>query len=59
VRSAVCGRLGFLGVRLNEEANARATADAQVSATGSKVAVRIVAAREDVVIARETRRVLL
>jgi acetate kinase len=58
VRSAVCGRLAFLGVRLNEEANADATPDAELSEPDSRVAVWVVAAREDVVIARETRRAL-
>jgi acetate kinase len=58
VRSAVCGRLAFLGVRLNEAANADATPDAELSEPDSRVAVWVVAAREDVVIARETRRAL-
>src|SRR5215208_8106199 len=58
VRSAICGRLAFLGIRLDEEANGAATADAEIAASGSPVAVRLVAAREDVVIAREARRVL-
>jgi acetate kinase len=57
-RAAICGRLAFLGVELDERANAGATADALVSTGGSPVAVHVVAAREDAVIARETRRVL-
>jgi acetate kinase len=58
VRSAICDRLAFLDVRLDERANASATADAEISASGSPVAVWVVAAREDIVIARETRRLL-
>ena len=58
LRSAICGRLEFVGVRLDEEANGRATPDAEISAEASTVCVWVLAAREDVVIARETRRLL-
>ena len=57
-RAAICKRLAFLGVQLDEEANASATPDAELSAPGSRVAVHVIAAREDVVIAREARRAL-
>ena len=57
-RAAISRRLAFLGVQLDEEANASATPDAKLSALGSRVAVHVIAAREDLVIARETRRVL-
>ena len=58
VRIAICKRLGFLGVHLDEGADGRGAADAEISAEGSNVAVWVVTAREDVVIARETRRLL-
>lgn len=58
VRAAVCGRLAFLGVRLDPELNAAAAPDADVSASGSAVRVAVVAAREDAVIAREARRLV-
>ena len=58
VRAAVCGRLAFLGVRLDERANDGAEPDVVISALGSQVSVRVIAAREDLVIAQETRRVL-
>ena len=58
VRAAVCDRLAFLGVRLDQESNLRAEPDAAISTTDSDVAVWVVAAREEVVIARETRRLL-
>lgn len=58
VRAAVCDRLAFLGVRLDQDANLRAEPDAELSAAGSHVAVWVVAAREELVIARETRRLL-
>lgn len=57
-RAAICARLAFLGVQFDEEANASATPDAELSAPGSRVAVHVIAAREDVVIARETRSAL-
>jgi len=57
-RAAICQRLAFLGVQLDEDANAGATPDAELSAPGSRVAVHVIAAREDIVIARGTRRAL-
>jgi acetate kinase len=56
VRADVCGRLSFLGVELDPRANAAAVPDVDVGASGARVV--IVAAREDVVAAREARRVL-
>jgi acetate kinase len=50
-RSRVCSRLSFLGIELDQAANDAAQADAEVAA-GSSVRVTVVAAREDVVIAR-------
>jgi acetate kinase len=58
LRERVCGRLGFLGVELDPGANARAEADATISAAGSPVQVLVVRAREDVVAARAARELL-
>jgi acetate kinase len=58
VREAVCSRLGFLGVELDPSANASAQPDAVVSASGSSVRVIVLEAREDLVAAREARRLL-
>ncbi len=58
VRRAVSARLGFLGVALDEAANAAAEPDAEIGVPGSAVRVVVVRAREELVIARETRRVL-
>ena len=57
-RAAICARLAFHGVELDEGANQAGTPDAELSTPGSRAAVHVIAAREDVVIARETRRVL-
>jgi acetate kinase len=58
VRSAVCARLSFLGVALDEPANASGRPDSDVAAAGSSVRVFVLHAREDLMIARAVRRVL-
>ena len=58
MRQAICGRLGFLGVELDPAANEAADPDADVGATGSRVRVVVLEAREDVVAARTARELL-
>ena len=58
IRRRVCERLGFLGLQLDHDANAAALADADIGAAGSSVRIVVVAAREDVVIARDVRALL-
>jgi acetate kinase len=58
VREQVCARLRFLGVELDVDSNRRAPSDAEIGASGARVAVHIVRAREEVVIARATRALL-
>jgi acetate kinase len=58
VRARVCARLGFLGIRLDEEANVAAEPDADIALVDSAVRVVVLAAREDVVVARAVRRLL-
>jgi acetate kinase len=58
VREAVCSRLEFLGVELDPSANASVQPDAVVSVSGSSVRVVVLEAREDLVAAREARRLL-
>jgi acetate kinase len=55
VREQVCGRLGFLGVRLDPAGNDTARPDVDVAAGESDVRVWVVHAREDVVAARAAR----
>ena len=57
VRGGICDRLGFLGVELDRPANERAEPDVEIQAAGG-VRIVVLRAREDVVAARETRRVL-
>lgn len=56
VRSAICSRLAFLRVSLDEAANRNGNGDTTlISASPSNVRVYIVTAREDVVVARAVR----
>lgn len=58
VRERVCKRLDFLGVELDEAANANAAPDADLAASASSVRVVVLAAREDVVVARAVRQLV-
>ena len=59
VRAAACEGLGFLGVSLDDKANnARSGEDRIISAPGSAVTVAIVFTNEELVVARESVRVL-
>lgn len=53
VRGRALDGLGFLGVAVDADRNARAVPDAEIGAEGSSVRVLVVAAREDLQIARE------
>jgi acetate kinase len=58
VRAGAVERLAFLGLALDPAANAEAAGDADVSAPGASVRSAVVAAREDVEMARQARAVL-
>jgi acetate kinase len=58
VRERVCGRLGFLGVEVDPDANREARPDADVATADSRVRVWVVHAREDAIAARAARGVL-
>jgi len=58
VRGGAAERLAFLGVALDREANAGAAGDADVSARGAVARSAVVAAREDLEMARQARAVL-
>ena len=58
VRAAVGGRLAFLGVDVDADLNERSMPDADVSSSDSVVRVLIIAAREELVIARAARELL-
>jgi acetate kinase len=52
IRAAVCARLAWLGLRLDEGANAAGAA--RISARDSGIDVRVIATDEEAVIARHT-----
>ena len=58
VRTAVCARLGFLGVELDEAANAGAEPDTTISPEGVSPRVIVLRTREDLVAARAARELL-
>ena len=53
VRDATCAGLEFLGLRLNEVANAKPTPDQDIATSDSRVRVLVIRAQEDWAIARE------
>jgi acetate kinase len=56
VRSKVCSKLGFLGVKLDPEANEHGTGERIISTPDSRVTVTVVPTNEELMIARETVR---
>jgi acetate kinase len=58
VREQAAAGLAFLGVELDGARNAAAQGDAEISADGSDVSTLVIAAREDLEIARQVRAVL-
>lgn len=58
LRAEVCRSLGFLGVRLDPSRNEAARPDTEVSAAGSTARTLVLHTREELVIAREVRRLV-
>jgi len=58
VRRDVCRRLDFLGVKLDEDANAAAVPDVDANVPGAAVRIVVLHAREDVVAARAAQNLL-
>jgi acetate kinase len=58
IRQGAADGLGFLGVRVDAGRNAAARGDTDITAAGSAVRVLVVAAREDIEVARQVRSVL-
>jgi acetate kinase len=58
VRARVAEGTGFLGITINNDANADVQPDADITADGSAVRVLVIAAREDLEIARQVRATL-
>jgi acetate kinase len=58
IRARACETFGFLGIALNDHANATCKPDADIASHESPARVLVIATREDLTIARETRRLL-
>ena len=58
-RAEAATGLGFLGVAVDEDRNATAQPDCDISAPGAAVRTLVITAREDIEIARQTRAVLV
>ncbi len=58
IRALAAAGLGFLGIALDEAANAAAEPDAEIGAAGAPVRAVVLRAREDLEIAHEVRAVL-
>lgn len=54
MRSLICSRLGYLGVTLDEELNAKRGEDLVITTADSKVKVLMIPTNEELAIARET-----
>ncbi|HHN46716.1 MAG TPA: acetate kinase, partial [Planctomycetes bacterium] len=57
-RSAVCADLGFLGITIDPVKNEKEKGDRNISAAGASAAVLVIATKEDLVIVRETVRLV-
>lgn len=57
LRESVCGGLECLGVRIDSEKNREPGMDRNLSAPSSRAAIWVVQTREELMVARETRRV--
>lgn len=58
LRASVCEPLGFLGVEIDPKRNAGGARDRDISASGARVRVLVLHTEEELMIAREVRRVL-
>ena len=54
VRKAVCSYLGYLGIAIDDEANARRGEDVVISTADSKVKVAVIPTNEELAICRDT-----
>ncbi len=58
VREQACQGLGFLGIAIDAERNRGASSEQDISTEGASVRTLVIAAREDLEIARQTRELL-
>ena len=53
-RKIVCEHLAFLGIQVDDEANAKRGQEVRISTPDSKIAVLVIPTNEELAIARET-----
>ena len=58
MRTRICGGLGFLGVELDAVRNETACGERTISPDGSRVVVAVIVGNEELVVARETARLV-
>ena len=58
MRREICSGLEFMGVELDEERNQIRKKEAIISKEGAKVAVVVVPTNEEIIVARETARII-
>ena len=58
-RSAICDGLEWCGIRLDSEKNRRHSGEGEISASDSRVKLLVVPTNEEIVVARETARVII
>lgn len=58
VRAAVCERLGYLGIEIDDKANEKCGEEIMISTPDSKVKVYVIPTNEELAIARETVEIL-
>ena len=58
VRAAACANFGWIGLALDEAANAAAVADVDVATAESRARILVLHTREELMVARETARLL-
>ena len=58
MRAQICARLAHLGIVIDEAANERLVGEGAIESPSSAVQVRVVHAREDVVVVRAVRIIL-
>ena len=58
IRNRVCKKLSFMGIKIDEEANKKSGTEQEISTADSKVKVFIIPTNEELMIAKETERLI-
>ena len=58
IRKDICKQLEFMGVRINDDANNMHGEEKQISAADSKISVWVIPTNEELMIARDTKRIV-